>query len=407
MNILWDAYNSVADMKVDLPEGTKALLPDLCQAMNQYFNPDANTKQRSGRVLVELVASFDAMQPPNNWVQSWSDILSAVETMDHFKELLRNQTGLPHVPDEDEVSRRLSGLIGDPKRKETEKVEKEEDKEEDDVRDGEKEEEQVEEEDKSKTDQEAQEDEQRQRPNHSDSDPKQKQVPEQKAETGLKTSDLSSMDMIPVEKLNGFYDLKLLRSGVLHDSEDAKKLGLSNDAFTSEGLQVFQAKMQEVVWKAFRHISQADMSSVFLNMQGKAQDRIQVKRPVPSGLRLPFAGAVTQQPPKDIGKIMYLCRVFGMDYYISPMHSDVLQHEVVVPAWSVRGVSKADQAYFQQEKLTFSVILHAPDDASDTHLSLFDVGLEFVPPEKTPPGIFAGVKHCLLMQIKLETFFPA
>ena len=403
MNILWDAYNSVADMKVDLPEGTKTLLPDLCQAMNQYFNPDVSTKQKSGRLLVELVASFDAMQPPNNWVQSWSDILSAVENMDHFKELLRKQTGLPDIPDEEEMARRLrSSLagIGEAKVKEKEDdVEREKEKDERELKN------QVNGEEKSKTDQAAQEPETKQPPNHSD--PKQKQIPEQTVETGLKTSDLSTMDMIPIEKLNGFYDLKLLGSGVLHDSEDATKLGLSSDAFTAEGLQVFQAKMQEVVWKAFRHISQADMSCVFLNIQGKVQDRIQVKRPVPSGLRLPFAGLVTQQPPKDIGKVMNLCRVFGMDYYISPMHNDVLQHEVVVPAWSVRGVSKADQAYFQQEKLTFSVILHASAGASDTNLSLFDVDLEFVPPATAPPGIFAEKKHCLLMLIKLQTCFPA
>lgn len=377
MNILWDAYNSVADMKVDLPEGTKTLLPDLCQAMNQYFNPDVSTKQKSGRLLVELVASFDAMQPPNNWVQSWSDILSAVENMDHFKELLRKQTGLPDIPDEEEMARRLrSSLagIGEAKVKEKEDdVEREKEKDEREL----------------KNQVNAQEPETKQPPNHSD--PKQKQIPEQTVETGL----------------NGFYDLKLLGSGVLHDSEDSTKLGLSSDAFTAEGLQVFQAKMQEVVWKAFRHISQADMSCVFLNIQGKVQDRIQVKRPVPSGLRLPFAGLVTQQPPKDIGKVMNLCRVFGMDYYISPMHNDVLQHEVVVPAWSVRGVSKADQAYFQQEKLTFSVILHASAGASDTNLSLFDVDLEFVPPATAPPGIFAEKKHCLLMLIKLQTCFPA
>lgn len=197
----------------------------------------------------------------------------------------------------------------------------------------------------------------------------------------LTVLDVTSCDMVPLEKMNSFYDLDLAEgSGFLHHSSHATELGLWVDAFTAEGLQVLESKLQAVVWTAFKHFGQSGTSHVLLNLRGNAKEKVQVKRPVPDDLKLPFAGLITQQPPRDSSttRSLKFCWVFGLDFYISAMPADVLAHSVAVPAWCVKGVNKADQAYFDQDKCTFKVIMSA-DPKLGERASLLDLNLAFVP----------------------------
>ena len=60
-------------------------------------------------------------------------------------------------------------------------------------------------------------------------------------------------------------------------------------------------------------------------------------------------GPVTQVAGK--GPHYKLRQLFGVTFFAAGYGADVLQHEVVVPAWSSRTVSKADQACSQPPNL--------------------------------------------------------
>ena len=202
----------------------------------------------------------------------------------------------------------------------------------------------------------------------------------------LTAEDLLVADMVPLSRLNGFSDLSLIPGGVLHDCPEAYKLGLEAGSFSSQGLVILELRLQALMWKLFDAAS-VDPGAVLVNIKSAvSKDRVQVKRPVPESVCLPFVGPVVQSPTQSVqNKSMKLCDLFGMQFWVTPLSADVTSHQVMVPAWSVKTVAKSDQAFFARKVKTFNMVLSAPlitgKEGELMTPSLMDVDVHLVPLE--------------------------
>ena len=72
-----------------------------------------------------------------------------------------------------------------------------------------------------------------------------------------------------------------------------------------------------------------------------------------------------------------LCTLFGFQFYVAQQSADVMSHEVLVPAWAVRSVNKADQAHFLLCNLDHKLMMYICK--SDKLPTLLDVNLTLIP----------------------------
>lgn len=392
--------------------------------------------------LVPLISAFDAMQPPVLWVQAWSGLLSSSSNLEELVQALSEETKVPLAGDLSpfeshptgptfgsgsgflNLGRKMQPAGDEPQAKKTDgpkeeaeeakaKVESSQAK----VQSEDAPKEEIEIQEREKTNNQNEKSQRRSTSGVEDiSDKSAKGNPANPETLTLTATQIVEKDLVALRHINGFFNIKMLNPGILHESSQGMALKLQASDFSAESLQVMQGKVQALVWKAFRHLSAScgEMAdSVLLNLKtNTAKDRIQVKRPVPSTLQLPYAGpVVTQQPSKENGKVHKFCSMFGIDYYITPMPNDVMSHDVVVAAWSARGVSKADGAFFQEKTIKFTAVLHAPMDFhseeqeadQDQDRCLMDVGLDFLPPTLSEQDVakmvlenYSGCRTCPL-----------
>ena len=115
---------------------------------------------------------------------------------------------------------------------------------------------------------------------------------------GLGDVDVEVADMMCVEVANSFMgDIPCESQSLLHLSTHAEALGLQvAEAFSSGGVKALEHKLAAVVWQAF-DVTSRKANQVYVDLAASdSKSRVQVARPVPSNMQLPFAGPVTQNP---------------------------------------------------------------------------------------------------------------
>lgn len=96
-------------------------------------------------------------------------------------------------------------------------------------------------------------------------------------------------------------------------------------------------------------MTKVDESVVLDPLSSSSKDQIMVKYPPTSGLSLPFTGYVTSQSSDP--KAIHIGTIFGVKFFLTPSAN------VCVPAWSVKTVTRLDQAFFSYHTDTIKVLL--------------------------------------------------
>ena len=356
---------------INLPENVKSLIEGLASLLKIFATGSGARKQASIADSAEedlnyyAVASqlnqFDNLQPPSSWVSSWATLFASASNLKDLQLWLQDQIGSSGEPSLNPFYNVNVGRMDQVSLQ----------KQPDDQNGADSAEVEVAKGGKAKTLDET--DQEKGKTGEAGA----QQVSEEKAEKAGELSITKLTNMVCVETVNAFHDITNNNkdsSTLLHLSQEAQALGIDfREAFTADGMKVLENKMATVMWKSFRKYSTQN-SAVFVNMQAEdSKGRVLVKRPVPDTLQLPFAGPISQsqQVTKD-GKGFFLCRIFGIPFYAPHQPSDVMLHDVMVPAWAVRNASKADQAFFVQA----SVMAYIPECISSP--TLLDVELMFV-----------------------------
>ena len=95
LNVLNDAVTSDANLRVEYPKSVCLLLPQLVALINRHSFLSQNKSEAcvQGANMITMLASFDSLQPPSTWVQSWSEALAtSAPTVEAFFETLRSET---------------------------------------------------------------------------------------------------------------------------------------------------------------------------------------------------------------------------------------------------------------------------------------------------------------------------
>ena len=169
--------------------------------------------------------------------------------------------------------------------------------------------------------------------------------------------------------INGYKNVAM--DGYLDMSIDAKELGLKR--FCASGLKSFEKKLEGTMWQLVDRES-VGLGALTINLkETKKQEKLKVSLPLPDGFRLPFIGPVQQkgqdsenkEKEKDLSTYVF-GSFFGMDFSMKNLPNDVQQHEVVVPAWASRSVTKANQAFFEKTSFTVFIVVYMPSILSES-----------------------------------------
>lgn len=355
LTVLIDAKDSFSTWGIDVPANFLKLLEKLGSLMKMFpsstgaVSSPSSSSSSEPEAAVHLITAFDNLQPPSSWVQSWVRMLSSCSDFDELLEFLETNTGIERKAAAEQIKKETSTSTPPSDVLVLHKAESD----------------------------------------SQDAQVKVQGAQEETGDVGVDTTKKQKQDepaddksggRVDIDTINTFVGMSEKGSTFLQHSDHARSLDMDDaDCFSAQGLKVLEHKLTCALWKAFDMYSVRN-NSVFVNlMTTDNKSRVQVKRPVPSELCLPFAGPITQNPQvtKD-SKGFHLCTLFGVPFYVSSQPADVMSHEVVVPAWAVRNVTKADQAYFIQESTKAQLLLLIPDHISCP--SLLDVEVVFVDP---------------------------
>lgn len=189
----------------------------------------------------------------------------------------------------------------------------------------------------------------------------------------------SSMSL---DRVNTFKDMNSADfSNILDDSPIAMKLRIKH--FSASSVKSFERRLEAALWQVYdRILSGSDAVQINLKADKKV-DQVKISYPVPKTLLLPFMGTVQQGKPADRTSIK-LGSLFGLDFYIVGYGQDLLAHDVVVPAWGAKTVTKADSAYFEKVEIDVPMVLCLPQ-SSATERSLMEV--EIMVPDSSDIGV--------------------
>ena len=282
-----EAPTSIPELVLQAPANTRELLLKLADSALE------------GSETHKLLVAFDTLQTSTTWVQSWADTLSAGSIEDVIS-YIKKQTGMV------KPEPKSDGLQKDPASALS--------------KDG----------------------------RHADADAN---SPATKAEHPANGSDdqttAASETGMTLAQLEVFKDEKCIKakaesSGlqIFDASPHAKSLDIEN--FSAAGLIRLQKGLEAVLWEMYIEHSRGS-SSVLVDFGKARKDSVAVQLPVPSDLCFPYMGPISQNKG---AKGLKICSLFGIDFYIHPCSENLQSAEVLVPAWSAKAVTKADQAYF-------------------------------------------------------------
>jgi hypothetical protein len=101
--------------------------------------------------------------------------------------------------------------------------------------------------------------------------------------------------MMGADTVNSF-SMAVDGSQVFHLSAQDKTLGLQARAFTAQGMKSLELQVAAAMWKAFNVVSFREDRVLVNFMAENSRSRVQIQRPVPQDMKLPFAGPITQNP---------------------------------------------------------------------------------------------------------------
>ena len=321
--MLGECFNSVPDFHLkECTPGMKVLFQVLAKLGSE---PETN------KSLI-LLSTADSLLNANEWAQGWAKLLISNQSLDALISDVKTKFGLPDLPGETEIDemKKKNGENGNDKESKEEEL----------------------------------------RPgtgdkfNHKDANPNKKE--------SQTTSDASASDnkckknevsdtQTPAETEMKPWTLATINSftnsqPILGQSAEAAELKLQ-DASTIF-LRRFEVALESVVWRAWNHILAKNPTSAdnFVVIDpSAAKDMFQVKYPMESGLVLPFLGHVSLSSGDAKANSVYLTTVFGVNFYIQPVAS------VCAPAWSVKTVTRHDQAYFALKTNKLAACCFIPD----------------------------------------------
>ena len=154
---------------------------------------------------------------------------------------------------------------------------------------------------------------------------------------GLRTTTLD------LKALNSFLDAEATgQAGALAASDAAVRLGFYASDFSALAMKCLERKVEVLQWAMMEDVQQGS-SKVHMNVSAK-KDMFTVDAPVtPQEVCLPYAGNVALTNPNNKGR--FLTSMFGVKFFVQP-RTDALASDIVVPAWSARAVTKANDCYF-------------------------------------------------------------
>lgn len=132
------------------------------------------------------------------------------------------------------------------------------------------------------------------------------------------------------------------------DSPELKDLGLKDLSVIF--VRRFEASLELLLWNVWETLmAKVDEAVVLDPSSSSSKEQIMVKYPTPSDLVLPFTGHVTSQSSDP--KAIHIGTIFGVKFFLTPSPN------VCVPAWSVKTVTRLDQAFFSYHENTIKVLL--------------------------------------------------
>ena len=134
----------------------------------------------------------------------------------------------------------------------------------------------------------------------------------------------------------------------LKDSAEVKALALGGLSVIF--LRRFEASLELLLWNVWQKLmTKVDDSVVLDPSSSSSKEQIMVKYPTPLDLILPFTGHVTSQTSDP--KAIHIGTIFGLKFFLTPSAN------ICVPAWSVKTVTRLDQAFFSYHANSIKVLL--------------------------------------------------
>ena len=338
LNILLDAQTSLPDFVLKVDQATQDFLATMAREVAAQTGRKAPVETE--RPFLDSLIAFDSILPPSTWVTSWSEMLEKCKDAAELRKHVLERTGLSESPNT-QLSQLSLGANLKLKGERTPAYEEE-------LKDV------------------AASDEDGGLGNEVEVGG----TPEEGTGTGGSDvkPDKKRVKLDPeslcLTAVNSFQDVPR-GSKALSSSSEAETLGLTADYFTATGMKALEKKLEVLMWQVFEYES-GDLSPLVLNVKAtKKQEQLKVKFPFnEQRFCLPFVGQVQQGKAgieKDRQTHVYkTCSVFGVEFYVTGSGSDLLAHDVVVPAWCTRPVNKADAAYFQKIMKKYYILLLKP-----------------------------------------------
>jgi hypothetical protein len=353
--VLMEAKTSFEEWGIDVPANVVPLLDHLSSLCKMFPTTTTGTtwagtakEQEIGKMkmhaMVSLITSFDTLQPPSSWVQSWVSLLTASPDIDSLMTWLQEQTGTSGEDLEAESQVQNSGgrlsiaekqvkvePVPEKSEKPAEPVEpvqvnlnldKRSDLQEvDGSHDDDAEQapasavpvpevgEQSMDMDSgfnsnssTTTNQPADEDGgEKKAGEEEEAEAAKAEAAETIESEGLGDADGDETEVSKIPSMMGAdtvnsFSMAVDGSQVFHLSAQDKTLGLQARAFTAQGMKSLELQVAAAMWKAFNVVSFREDRVLVNFMAENSRSRVQIQRPVPQDMKLPFAGPITQNP---------------------------------------------------------------------------------------------------------------
>ena len=360
--VLMEAKTSFEEWGIDVPANVVPVLDHLSSLCKMFPTTTTGTTwagtandQEIGKMkmhaMVSLITSFDTLQPPSSWVQSWVSLLTASPDIDSLMTWLQEQTGMSgedlgmKFEAESHVQNSGGRLSIAEKQVKVKPVQvnlnpdKRSDSQEGDGGHGHHDDDDAEQAPASASapapevgelsmdldmgfnsnssgtnlkgkefqpaahaapNQPAEEDEGEEKAAE-DAEAAKAEAAETIESEGFGDADGDETEVSKIPSMMGAdtvnsFSMAVDGSQVFHLSAQAKTLGLQARAFTAQGMKSLELHVAAAMWKAFNVVSFREDHVLVNFMAGDSRSRVQIQRPVPQDLKLPFAGPITQNP---------------------------------------------------------------------------------------------------------------
>ena len=188
-----------------------------------------------------------------------------------------------------------------------------------------------------------------------------------------------NLELVKLTEANSF-----MVSEFFNTTYDAKKVNLGSGGIVPRTFDVVQSKLECALISLYLGI--ADETGVMVNLSSdKKADRVTVKVPVSSNVRLPLIGSVSQRRGKNSSPLV---KIFGVDFFMNP-RTDPTVNAAMIPGWCSKTVTRNDIAYFAEDTMKCQIAVIKTGEGP------CDLDIFYVPENSNVKDEYANDEYCV------------